>query len=35
MAACRQLMDKCFASADYREGRRAFAEKRPPHFLGH
>ena len=28
------LIDACFDSEDYREGRRAFAEKRPPQFGG-
>jgi len=28
------LIDACFDSEDYREGRRAFAEKRPPQFRG-
>ncbi|XOV88931.1 MAG: enoyl-CoA hydratase [Pseudomonadota bacterium] len=28
------LVDACFNSDDYREGRRAFAEKRPPVFRG-
>lgn len=33
-ALCRRLVDACHASADYREGQRAFAEKRKPRFLG-
>jgi len=34
IAAVRALVDDCFDSADYREGRRAFREKRPPRFEG-
>jgi enoyl-CoA hydratase len=34
IAAVRAAVDACFDSADYREGRRAFAEKRPPRFEG-
>ena len=30
-----QLVDGCFDSDDYREGRRAFLAKRPPLFQGH
>lgn len=28
------MVDACFDSEDYKEGRRAFREKRTPHFLG-
>lgn len=34
MAWCRQLIQECFASEDYTEGRRAFMEKRKPVFRG-
>jgi enoyl-CoA hydratase/carnithine racemase len=34
LARCEQLVEACFASRDYIEGRRAFLEKRPPRFVG-
>lgn len=34
LARCQQLADEVYASADYAEGRAAFAAKRKPHFIG-
>jgi enoyl-CoA hydratase/carnithine racemase len=34
LARCRELVEQCFASNDYSEGRRAFMEKRTPAFTG-
>jgi enoyl-CoA hydratase/carnithine racemase len=34
LARCAELVEQCFASNDYTEGRRAFMEKRKPDFTG-
>ena len=34
LARVQPMIDACFASHDYREGRTAFAEKRKPQFRG-
>ena len=34
LALCKRLVDECFASQDYAEGRTAFMEKRKPVFTG-
>lgn len=34
LAECKRVEDGCYASADYREGRRAFMERRRPRFTG-
>ena len=34
LARCAEVVEKCFASNDFIEGRRAFMEKRKPVFTG-
>jgi enoyl-CoA hydratase len=34
LARCQEMVDACFRSSDYTEGRRAFMEKRKPQFTG-
>jgi enoyl-CoA hydratase/carnithine racemase len=34
VARVEAMSEACFASEDYREGQRAFAERRPPAFTG-
>jgi 1,4-dihydroxy-2-naphthoyl-CoA synthase len=34
LGRCAALVDACYASQDYIEGRRAFMEKRKPQFVG-
>ena len=34
LAAAQKLVEACFASADHKEGRAAFMEKRKPKFTG-
>jgi enoyl-CoA hydratase/carnithine racemase len=34
MQALKEIGERCFNSADFKEGRTSFMEKRPPRFVG-
>ena len=34
VALCEEVVEACFGSEDYKEGRTAFMEKRAPRFTG-
>jgi len=34
LKTCDEMVEACFASNDYKEGRNAFMQKRKPNFIG-